>query len=109
MITEKIAQPLPGPKTLFGLKNVRDLSQMGMLNFIYENWQAYGDLFEVRVGPRRMVIVIHPDHVRHVTLTNAANYEKLESYDGVRKYIIGDGLVTSTGDLWLRSPCRPCC
>lgn len=73
-----------------------------MLHFAGEYWHEYGDIFEVRVGPKKLVVVIHPDHVRHVTLTNAPNYDKLESYDPVRKYVIGDGIVTSTGELWKR-------
>jgi cytochrome P450 len=78
------------------------MSRQGMLDFLNNTWRDHGDLFEVQVGPKKLVMVIHPDHVRHVTMTNAANYEKLESYDTVRKYIVGDGIITSTGDLWKR-------
>ncbi len=102
MILDTIQKPLPGPRSFFGLKNIRDMSQQGMLDFISESWRTYGDIFEVKVGPKRLVMVIHPDHVRHVTITNASNYEKLESYEPVRKYVVGDGIITSTGDLWRR-------
>jgi cytochrome P450 len=102
MLVDSPVRPLPGPKSPFGLKNIRALSREGMLDFISDGWRRYGDLFEVQVGPKKLVIVIHPDYVRHVTMTNAQNYEKLESYDPVRKYIVGDGIITSTGDLWKR-------
>jgi cytochrome P450 len=102
MITATKTRPLPGPKSFFGLQNIRDMGRKGLLDFIGQNWREHGDLFEVQVGPQKMVFVIHPEHVRHITLTNAANYEKLKSYDPVRNYIIGDGLVTSTGELWKR-------
>ena len=102
MITPTTVKRLPGPRGLFGLKNIRDLGQKGMLDFIAQQWREHGDLFEVQVGPQKLVIVINPEHVRHVTMTNAANYEKLKSYDPVRNYIIGDGIVTSTGELWKR-------
>lgn len=102
MLINAATKALPGPKSFLGLKNIRDLSQAGMLNFVYESWQKYGDIFQVQVGPKKLVIVIHPEHVRHITIKNPQNYEKLESYDPVRKYVIGDGLVTSTGDLWKR-------
>ncbi len=102
MLIHAATQALPGPKGFFGLKNVRDMSQAGMLTFIHDSWQEYGDLFQVQVGPKKLVVVIHPEHVRHVALTHAENYDKLESYDPVRKYVIGDGLVTSTGELWKR-------
>lgn len=102
MLIDAAIKPLPGSKSFFGLKNIRDMSQAGMLKFVHDSWQKYGDIFEVQVGPQKLVMVIHPDHVRHITITNAQNYDKLESYDPVRKYVIGDGLVTSTGDLWKR-------
>ena len=102
MITEVRTKPLPGPKSFFGLKNIRDMGQKGMLDFIAQQWREHGDLFAVQVGPQKLVIVIHPEHIRHITITNAPNYEKLKSYDPVRNYIIGDGLVTSTGELWKR-------
>lgn len=102
MVVTLGVKPLPGPKSLFGLKNLMDLSQSGMLKFIQQCQQDYGDIFEVQIGPKKLVMVIHPDHVRHITITNAENYEKLGSYDPVRKYVIGDGIVTSTGDLWKR-------
>jgi cytochrome P450 len=102
MVITKATKQIPGPNSFFGLKNVRDMSQKGMLGFVADSWREYGDLFEVQVGPKKLVMVIHPDHVRHVTLTNARNYDKLQSYDGVRKYVIGDGIVTSTGELWKR-------
>ena len=102
MLTNAPERTLPGPRNFFGLKNIRTMTVQGMLEFVSGNWRRYGDIFEVQVGPQKLVIVIHPDHVRHVTLTNAQNYEKLKSYDPVRKYIIGDGLVTSTGELWKR-------
>lgn len=102
MITKVDVQPLPGPKSFLGLKNIQAMSQAGMMQFIHDCWQEYGDIFQVQVGPQKMVMVIHPDHVRHITITNAANYEKLGSYDAVRKYVVGDGLVTSLGDLWKR-------
>lgn len=87
MLVAEPVRALPGPKSFYGIKNIRDMGQKGILDFIEENWRNYGDIFEVAVGPQKLVIVIHPDHVRHVTLTNAPNYDKLKSYEPVRKYI----------------------
>lgn len=102
MVINVASRPLDGPKSFMGLKNLHHLSQDGMLKFLSECWQEYGDIFEVQLGPKKLVMVIHPEHVRHITLTNSENYEKLGSYDSVRKYVIGDGIVTSTGELWKR-------
>ena len=102
MLIDAKTRRLPGPRSFYGIQNLRGLGQMGMLDFIAQQWQQYGDLFEIQAGPQKLVIVIHPEHIRHITITNAANYEKLKSYDPVRKYIVGDGIVTSTGELWKR-------
>ena len=95
-------KPLPGPKNFYGLKNIFEIGKKGLMDAFHEYWQTYGDLFEVQAGPKKIVVVAHPDHVHHVTLGNSSNYEKLKSYDAVRKYIIGNGIVTSIGDLWKR-------
>lgn len=102
MVITDAVKPLPGPKNFLGLKNIRDMGQQGILHYVGDLWRQYGDIFEIRVGPKKLIIVVHPDDVRHVTLTNAQNYEKGESYDSVRKYVIGNGVVTSTGELWKR-------
>ena len=102
MIVLDKVKPLPGPKNFFGLKNIRALGQKGILDAMHDFWKEYGDIFEVQVGPKKIIVAIHPEHVRHITMTNSKNYEKLESYDPVRKYIIGNGIVTSIGALWKR-------
>jgi cytochrome P450 len=45
---------------------------------------------------------MNPEAVRYINITNRKNYDKLDSYDSVRCYLTGDGLVSSTGDLWRR-------
>jgi cytochrome P450 len=80
----------------------RGLSRLGFLHSIGELWQQYDDVFQLNILNRRMVVAIHPDAVRSVNVTNRQNYDKLQSYDVVRKFILGDGLVASTGDLWRR-------
>jgi cytochrome P450 len=49
-----------------------------------------------------MVLAIHPEHVRHISITNRDNYDKLTSYDQLRELVLGGGLVTSTGERWRR-------
>lgn len=102
MVVETSIKHLPGPKNFYGIRNIRDMGQKGMLDYVNDLREQLGDLFEIQVGPRKLVVVIHPDHVRHVTLGNSQNYEKLETYDPVRKYVVGNGIVTSTGELWKR-------
>lgn len=78
------------------------VSQKGMLGFFMDMWQRDGDLAGIQVGPQAVHLAVHPDHVRHISIANRQNYDKLRSYDGVREFLLGNGLVTSTGDLWKR-------
>ena len=56
----------------------------------------------MRIGPRTLVFAMHPDAVERLNVSHRQNYDKKASYDGVRKYLLGEGLVASTGELWRR-------
>lgn len=81
---------------------LRGFRRAGFLNYMGELWQKHGDVFQVNIFNRHMIVALHPEAVRQVNVTNRQNYDKLKSYDVVRRYLIGDGLVTSRGDLWRR-------
>ncbi len=74
----------------------------GFLEYVERLWRTHGDLFQVRVGPRRLVFAMHPEAVGQVNVGNRQNYDKLGSYDLVRRRLLGEGLLASTGDLWRR-------
>ena len=88
------------PESADALANLRAVARDGLLAHLERLWQQHGDLFSVNLGLRRLTIAIHPDAVRHVSITHRQNYDKRESYDLVRRLLLGDGLVTSTGELW---------
>jgi hypothetical protein len=83
----------PGPGLLQFINGVRTL---GFLDFVGKQWREHGDVFRVRIGRRTLVFAMHPDAVERVNVSHRQNYDKLGSYDAVRRYLIGDGLVTST-------------
>lgn len=89
----------PGPGLL---RFIRGARARGFLAYVGDVWRAHGDVFQLKIGPRTLLFAIHPDAVEHVTVTNRQNYDKRRSYEPVRKYLLGDGLVASTGDLWRR-------
>ncbi|GGK98462.1 cytochrome P450 [Nocardia jinanensis] len=57
----------------------------------------------VRIGPRplHIYVVSHPDYIRRILVTNAANYPKGSMMAPFRA-ALGNGLVTSEGDYWKR-------
>ncbi len=99
MMDSTSLKPIPGPGLVQALRGLR---QNGFLAYTGQLWHTYGDTFQLRLGTRTLIFAIHPDAVRQVNITNRKNYDKLKSYDAVRRYLIGQGLVASTGELWRR-------
>jgi cytochrome P450 len=90
----------PGPTgTLVG-GSLRDFNRQ-RLDFFVRVARDYGPLASFRFGPRRMYLASDPDLIERVLVTDAKHYIK---HFGARMYkpVLGNGLVTSEGDFWLR-------
>ncbi|MFI2407889.1 cytochrome P450 [Micromonospora chersina] len=59
----------------------------------------YGDACRLAVGHKTLYFFNHPDHAKHVLADNAGNYHKGIGLVHARR-ALGDGLLTSEGDLW---------
>lgn len=59
----------------------------------------YGDAVRLPLGPKTLHLFNHPDHAKYVLADNAANYHKGIGLIHARR-VIGDGLLTSEGELW---------
>jgi cytochrome P450 len=94
-----VSRTMPGVDTWEALRGLR---RLGFLDYIGELWQKHGDVFQLNILNRRMVVALHPDAVRYVNVENRQNYDKLQSYDVVRKFILGNGLLASNGEHWRR-------
>jgi cytochrome P450 len=92
----------PARRSQSALGIIMDIQRNGTLNFFEKTWHRDGDLAQIKLGSRVINLIVHPDHVRRVTLEKPDIYTKHKSYDGVRKLLLGDGLVGSTGALWRR-------
>lgn len=62
---------------------------------------GYGDAVRLPLGPKTLYFFNHPDYAKHVLVDNAANYHKGIGLAQARR-ALGDGLLTSEGDLWRR-------
>jgi cytochrome P450 len=73
------------------------------LDRMVELFALHGDTYRLYAPARDCeTLVIHaPEDVRRVLVTNRRNYVKGPGFDRVR-ILLGDGLITSDGDLWAR-------
>jgi cytochrome P450 len=90
----------PGPNGSLIGGNIREFAGK-RLGFFLDVAREYGDIATFRFGPKRIFLVSHPDLVEQVLVTDAKHYIK---HFGARMYkpVLGNGLVTSEGDFWLR-------
>ncbi len=89
---------IPGPRgaALFGVMAGVWRDRLGMMSGITED---FGDAVRFKLGPKSLYFFNHPDHAKHVLADNAANYHKGIGLVHAKK-VLGDGLLTSEGDLW---------
>ena len=91
----------PGPRGLGLFRAMRDLAR-APLHFYSSMRVRYGDVVGSRLGPLYVCMAFHPDGVGHVLQERHAIYHKDNADYRMLKPVLGEGLVTSNGDLWLR-------
>jgi cytochrome P450 len=92
----------PSPRGDPFLGNLRSM-RSDPLGLVVGAMHELGDVVRL-VFPRAqdVHVVYHPDHVRQVLQDNAKNYNKqTRGFEKVRN-VLGNGLLTSEGDFWLR-------
>ena len=71
-------------------------------NFVTDARNELGDLYWLNLGLSKVAILNHPRHAQYIMRDNARNYRKGgPMWDAVRS-LLGNGLVVSEGDFWLR-------
>ncbi|MFN8442347.1 MAG: cytochrome P450 [Caldilineaceae bacterium] len=65
-------------------------------------FRQYGDIVRMRFGPFWSYAIFHPDYLKHVFVDNNKNYKRNEAGNGLLKAMLGETLLTSDGDFWLR-------
>jgi cytochrome P450 len=89
-----------GPRGHLLLGSLAEL-QRDQLGFYAAYWREYGDVVPVRFGPRRALLVYHPDAIEEVLVTRSRDFVKSPGVQLLRP-LLGNGLVLSEGDVWLR-------
>lgn len=70
------------------------------LGFFQEARRRYGDLVTLRFGPYDHTFVTHPDALQRLLKDNVKNYTKDSPFYSTMRLALGDGLVTSDGEVW---------
>lgn len=90
----------PGPKGHFLLGHMREINRDPLRLFV-DAHRRYGDVVSLRFGPWPFVVVAHPNEVSRILHENHRNYDKNNfDYDRL-KTLVGEGLLTAEGPLWL--------
>jgi cytochrome P450 len=97
---------IPGPPG-HALLGMAPALRRNLLGTMLDGFRRYGDLVTYRIGPRwdrlgpPTLAVHHPDAVREV-LTNPQTFSRRTAGFEVLTEMLGEGLLTSDGDRWLR-------
>jgi cytochrome P450 len=88
----------PGPKGHFLSGNLPEMRR-DLLSFYLSCAREYGDCSTMRFGLKRVFFVNHPDLIEQVL--HSRNFTKHYALR-MNRLLLGNGLLTSEGDLWLR-------
>jgi cytochrome P450 len=73
-----------------------------LLAFYTRCAREFGDCVEFRLGPKRLCLLAHPDMIEYVLTDGARFFSKFTYVLNLLKPTLGEGLLTSEGDFWLR-------
>lgn len=88
----------PNPHPIFGAAMEFRKDPIG---FMVSTAGKFPQISRFRFVYLRMVLLTDPEYIRHVLQINNKNYKKGIEYEHL-KPVLGEGLLTSEGDFWLR-------
>ncbi|MHB0960333.1 MAG: cytochrome P450 [Pirellulaceae bacterium] len=96
--TEKRA---PGPRGDFLVGCLREFRR-DPVGLLLRSAERYGDVVRLRIGPVLTHLVNHPDHIEHVLVQNARNYDKNTRSVAKLRATCGRSLLSTEGETWQR-------
>jgi len=88
------------PSAIYGLRNTLRFAS-DPLAWLRGMSEQYGDVVSVKVLGRPWVVVSHPDDIERMLVKEARIMKRDHAISIVRR-VLGQGLLTSEGDLWKR-------
>ncbi len=90
----------PGPKAKYPLAHLFSFRR-DSIGFLKKIAREYGDIVHFKIGPIRIVLLNHPDHIKEVLTTQYRNFVKGRPLE-MAKELLGEGLLTSEGEFHKR-------
>lgn len=72
------------------------------LEFVKGRFDRYGDIYYVPNKAGGFYVMKHPDHIHAVLVTHAAKMRKEHQAFELLSKVVGEGLLTTDGDVWRR-------
>ncbi len=89
-----------GPRSRYGIRPVAKFVQRP-LTFLQDLAEQHGDVVEIPMLGKPWVFLFHPDDIEDLLVGHAADLAR-DDYSHVLKRVLGQGLLTSDGELWKR-------
>lgn len=96
-----LASAPPGPRARYPGELMARFAGANRLAFFTPLPARYGDVVSWRIGRQRIVLLVHPDDIRDVLVTNQRAFMKGRALERAKR-LIGEGLLTSEGEFHLR-------
>lgn len=93
-ITNQFRVP-PGPAEKYS-------SAEDLFHWINENYARYGDIYKASVFGRDVYVVSAPEYCEHILRRNWLNYERKGQVVKRIALLLGNGLIASNGEFWVR-------
>jgi len=93
-------QVIPGPRG-YPLVGALPRARRDPLGFFLEANRRYGDIVALPLGPRRLYLLCHPDHIKDVLQDHERAFRKSVAAEPIRP-LFGESLTTVDGDRWAR-------
>jgi cytochrome P450 len=94
-----VRKNIPTLSTFYLLKNLSALKK-NLLPQLESLHESHGDIFGIKLNNLKCFIR-KPEYIKHVLVDNHQNYEKGDGFLAF-KPLIGNGLLTSDGDKWVK-------
>jgi cytochrome P450 len=92
----KLLNTLPGTSLIPGI------FRKSPFHFLSEAARLHGDFARLTIGPKSVYLVSSPSIFQHILRDNVRHYQKSRFLYNAAKPMVGEGLLTSEGETWLR-------